>query len=529
MMTFLQSIILGIVQGLTEYLPVSSSAHLVLVPYLLKWTIPASQIFPFDVLVQLGTLMAVILYFWKDIVSILKSFFKGLIDKEPFKDPQARLGWYLILATIPAGIVGILIKSQVESAFSSPRATAYFLFITAALLILSDAIGKRTRQTEDINWWDALWIGLFQAISVFPGISRSGASITGGMTHNLDRSSSARFSFLMSIPVMLGAGLVSLKDLAAVPNLMNFLPMILVGFTAAFIVGYLSIHWFLSFIRRQKLWYFAVYCVVLAGLVLIISDVRAAPVKTAAETPAPMSTAAAPAASPQNGSLQLINLQYSNSLDWFSPAMSSCANLIQNTGLVTHSLPAESLNLQRSDLILRWGPPASLTQSAYQIGTEQLEIIVNSENPLKSLPVDLIRQIFSGQINTWGALHTTCPDCFTQTYDSSFDAKNISLNFYPPEEDIQEIFIQDLMGGQPVLFTAGVLVPDITAMHDALINSTDAIGYLPSRAVADNLKEISITDLDAKVLQQPVLAIYQNQLPEKTLEWLSCLKRILQP
>jgi undecaprenyl-diphosphatase len=210
MMTFLQSLILGIVQGLTEYLPISSSAHLVLVPYLFNWSFPAAQIFPFDVLVQLGTLLAVILYFWKDLVSILKAFFKGLIDKEPFKDPQARLGWYLILATIPAALVGMLIKAQVEAAFSSPRLVAYFLFGTATLLILSDLVGKRTRQVEEMTWWDALWIGLFQAISVFPGISRSGATITGGMTHNFDRSNSARFSFLMSIPVMIGAGLVSI-------------------------------------------------------------------------------------------------------------------------------------------------------------------------------------------------------------------------------------------------------------------------------------------------------------------------------
>lgn len=218
-MTFFQSLILGIIQGLTEYLPVSSSAHLVLIPYLLNWTFPAEQIFPFDVLVQLGTLVAVILYFWKELVSIIKSFFLGLINKEPFKDPQAKMGWYLILATLPAVAAGLLFKSQVEMAFSTPRLTAFFLFGTAALLVLADFVGKRTRQMEDITWWDALWIGLFQAVSIFPGISRSGATMTGGMTHNLDRSTSARFSFLLSIPVMLGAGLVSLKDLIAVPNL----------------------------------------------------------------------------------------------------------------------------------------------------------------------------------------------------------------------------------------------------------------------------------------------------------------------
>ncbi|MHB8089795.1 MAG: undecaprenyl-diphosphate phosphatase, partial [Anaerolineaceae bacterium] len=132
-MTLLQSIILGIVQGLTEFLPISSSAHLVLIPELLGWQIPEVQVFPFGVLVQMGTIIAVILYFWSDLWKIIKAFVKALVDRKPFEDPNARLGWYLILATIPAGLSGMLLKDKVEAVFNDPNATAYFLFGTAAL------------------------------------------------------------------------------------------------------------------------------------------------------------------------------------------------------------------------------------------------------------------------------------------------------------------------------------------------------------------------------------------------------------
>ena len=273
-MTVLQSLILGIIQGLTEFLPISSSAHLVLVPYILNWSIPESQIFPFDVLVQLGTLAAVIAYFWRDLVTIIKAFVRGILRKKPFADPDARTGWYLVFATIPAGLAGLLLKSKVEAAFNSPKVTAIFLFFTAFLLVLAEFIGRRKRELKDLNWKDALWIGIFQAFSIFPGVSRSGSTIAGGMTRQLQRPAAARFAFLMSIPVMLAAGIFSIPDLLDVPNLGAFLPVLAVGFVAAVIVGYLSIRWLLNFLNKRSLVWFAGYCVLLAAAVLIIGAVR---------------------------------------------------------------------------------------------------------------------------------------------------------------------------------------------------------------------------------------------------------------
>jgi undecaprenyl-diphosphatase len=273
-MSLLQAILLGIIQGLTEFLPISSSGHLVLVPYLLGWNIPPEQAFIFDVLVQIGTLLAVIVYFWKDLVAIVVGFVRALIHLKPFENPEARLGWYLILATIPAGLFGVTIKKTVEAAFNSPVATAIFLFVTAGLLFLAELVGKRTRPLESLGWLDALIIGLFQAVSIFPGVSRSGSTITGGMIRNFERPAAARFSFLMSVPVMLAAGLLESIDLVKSPELSAFLPVVLVGMAVAAVVGYFAIRWLLSYLMRHSLRVFAIYCIVLGAITIIVSYVR---------------------------------------------------------------------------------------------------------------------------------------------------------------------------------------------------------------------------------------------------------------
>ena len=274
-MNELQAIILGIIQGITEFLPVSSSAHLVLTPYLFGWQIPEQYIFPFDVLVQMGTLVAVLIYFRRDLIDIVVAVVKDLLDRQVYTPPKARLGWYLILASIPAGILGLALKDTVESVFKNPQITAAFLLGTAALLVVAERVGKRSRQIESIRWLDALVIGFSQALALFPGISRSGATIAGGMVRNLDRTSAARFSFMMSIPVMLAAGLVGLVELINLPDLSSFLPSMGIGFLVSAIVGYASIHWLLKFISHRPLYPFAIYCTLVAFFILVFSYVQA--------------------------------------------------------------------------------------------------------------------------------------------------------------------------------------------------------------------------------------------------------------
>ncbi len=267
-MTIFQSILLGIVQGITEFVPVSSSGHLVLTPFLFGWQIPQEHAWVFNVLIQVGTLVAVIIYFWRDLVLIAAAFLQGILRKQPFSTPEYRIGWYLILATIPAVLVGLLLKDTVESAFDSPRATAYFLLLTAVLLLVAEVAGRRQNKMADLTWKDALVIGFFQVLSLFPGVSRSGSTITGGMLRSLDRPAAARFSFLMSIPVMLGAGLVTTIDLFRLPDLNVLLPTLSVGFLTSVVVGYLSIHWLLRFLARHPLYIFSAYCAA-AGLLLL--------------------------------------------------------------------------------------------------------------------------------------------------------------------------------------------------------------------------------------------------------------------
>ncbi len=273
-MTILQSIILGILQGLTEFLPISSSAHLVFAPYIFGWHIPAQEGFVFDVLVQLGTLLAVIVYFRKDLYSIIIGVINGLIRRRPFTEPSSRLGWLLVLATIPAIIAGVLFKDAVEKAFTSPFATAIFLLVTAAFLVIAEQLGKRTRSLESISWLDALVAGLFQAVSLLPGISRSGSTITGGMLRHLDRPSAARFSFLMSVPVIVGASALAASDLLSTQNFAQQIPSLAIGFITAGIIGYLSIRWLLSYLARRPLYVFAIYCAVVAIAVLLFSLLR---------------------------------------------------------------------------------------------------------------------------------------------------------------------------------------------------------------------------------------------------------------
>ncbi|MDX9848905.1 MAG: undecaprenyl-diphosphatase UppP [Anaerolineaceae bacterium] len=273
-MTIWQAFILGIIQGLTEFLPISSSGHLVIAPFLLGWSIPEEQVFTFDVLVQMGTLIAVILYFWKYLWKIVVAVLKGILEKKPFGSQDAKLGWLVVLSTIPAILGGLFLKDQVEAAFQSVQITAIFLLITALLLWVAERLSQQVNRMEDLSTLDAFIIGCFQVLAIFPGLSRSGSTISGGILRKLKREEAAKFSFLMSIPVMLGAGVMSMNDLIQVPDLSEFLPVLLVGLITSAVVGFLSIHWLLKFLNNNKLGLFSIYCVGISILTLVVNAFR---------------------------------------------------------------------------------------------------------------------------------------------------------------------------------------------------------------------------------------------------------------
>ncbi len=266
-MDSLQAVILGLVQGLTEFLPVSSSAHLVLVPWALGWGEPGLL---FDTVLHWGTLVAVVVYFWDDLWSLVRAWVDS-IARRKVDTPQAWLAWLILIGTIPAAVIGFLLSDFFESLFSAPLAVAAFLIGTGLILAAAETSYDRIRKVDTLRLGDALIVGLAQAAAIAPGLSRSGLTITAGIFRGLGREAAARFSFLLSVPIILGAGLSQIAHAVASPGATAWFPLVL-GFASAAISGYLAIHFLLGFVRRRRFWPFAVYCWVvgLAALAAVI-------------------------------------------------------------------------------------------------------------------------------------------------------------------------------------------------------------------------------------------------------------------
>ena len=264
-MNFFHAFLLGVIQGLTEFIPVSSTAHLLITQKLLN--IPANEaMFSFLVIVQLGTIVSLLAFYWKDLLSIVKA----TLDFRR-STPERNLGIYIIVATIPALLAGYLLKDAVEALFKQPMLQASIrLFSAAVLLTLAELLTRKNRNLNSMTWLDALVIGLFQIIAVFPGASRSGSTISGGMFRGFDRPSAARFAFLMSVPVMLAAGGYEMLDVIQMPNLGEFLPLLAVGFVTAAIVGWFAIKWLIDYLSKRSLYVFAIYCAVVGTIVFFL-------------------------------------------------------------------------------------------------------------------------------------------------------------------------------------------------------------------------------------------------------------------
>lgn len=270
-MDIIQAIILGIIQGLTEFLPVSSSAHLVFMTDILG----LPQNVAFDTLLHIGTLVAVVAYFWKDLIQIISSFISSLLDilRGKFKEgleekPFKKLSWLIIVGTIPAGIMGILLEKQFEALFNSVLYVGFFLIITGLLLWGAERVKLGNKDVKDISFKNALVIGVAQGIAIAPGISRSGATISAGLFSGLNRELAAKFSFLLSIPAIVGAALVQVKDITTFDT---STVVLIAGFVSAVIFGYLAIKLLLKIIKERTLMIFAYYCWIVGVAAIIIS------------------------------------------------------------------------------------------------------------------------------------------------------------------------------------------------------------------------------------------------------------------
>jgi len=267
-MSLAHAFILGLLQGATEFLPVSSSGHLVLVPWLLGWPAPDLA---FDVVVHWGTAFAVVATFWADWMALLRGLWDGIRTRS-LANPNTRLAALIVLAGVPAALAGFFLDDFFEQMFSRPVAAAGFLLVTAAVLALAEGWALRERALNGLSWSDGLVIGVAQAAAIFPGISRSGATIAAGMGRGLNRGPAARFSFLLATPTILGAGVLHLLDLAQAQGPLPAVPALLLGFVAALVSGLVCIRFLLRYLENRSLYPFALYCALfgIASLLFVI-------------------------------------------------------------------------------------------------------------------------------------------------------------------------------------------------------------------------------------------------------------------
>ena len=269
-MEIIAAVVLGIIQGLTEFLPISSSAHLILVPWLFGWD-PEGLIF--DVSLHVGTALAVIAFFWKDWVRLAQEAVKGLLERRPFGNAQRKLGWFIVVGTIPAGVIGLLFEDVVENTLRSPIVPVFTLVVFGLLLYYAEKKSGQNRDLKSYTLLDAICIGLAQAAALIPGVSRSGITMTTALLRNSDRTSAARFSFLLSTPVIVGAGLLNALKLFKSANdpsaeVLSY-AVLGAGVAAAAVTGFFCIKYFLRYLARGSFLPFVVYRVMLAVVILV--------------------------------------------------------------------------------------------------------------------------------------------------------------------------------------------------------------------------------------------------------------------
>ncbi len=283
-MTIIQAVVLGLVQGLTEFMPVSSSAHLIIVPWLFGWSDPGLQ---FDLALHLGTLAALLGFFWSDWVRLIRAGIASIIQRKIGSDNDRRLAWLLVIATIPGGITGWLAESKIEELFHQPgvpnttgamTAMAIVIALLGAALFVAERVTRHIRGLDQISLKDAIIIGLSQALAIFPGVSRSGSTITAGLFMRFQRETAARFSFLLSTPIILGAGIKSIFDirneLAAGTIAQSDLVIYVIGFVAAALSGYLCIRFLLRYLQKNSTNVFVYYRWLLAVLIIVVVFIR---------------------------------------------------------------------------------------------------------------------------------------------------------------------------------------------------------------------------------------------------------------
>jgi len=262
----LQAALYGVVQGLTEFLPISSTAHLRILQAWMNPGVNQAGFTAFTAVIQLGTMVAVVLFFWRELLHVAVAWCRGLVDRTVRGTLEYRMGWYLILATIPVGVLGLIFKNQITSGARNLWVIASALIALALVLGVAERSGRQTRTEEDITTRDALVVGAAQSLALVPGVSRSGATITAGLFRGLDRVTAARFSFLLSVPAVVASGLFEAKDIGekGAPGM----GVTIVATVISFAVGLASIAWLLRYVSRHSTFVFIGYRIALGVLLL---------------------------------------------------------------------------------------------------------------------------------------------------------------------------------------------------------------------------------------------------------------------
>jgi undecaprenyl-diphosphatase len=270
-----QAIVIGIVQGLTEFLPISSSAHLIVVPKILGWNDPFLNSSAFDVMLHMGTLVALLVYFWQDLVRLVRAGIASIVERRVAGDPDRLLAWLLVISAVPGAILGAVGESFFDTFFRERLFfIAILILVGAGILWAAERLGSRRRGLGDLRVQDAAVIGAAQALALFPGISRSGITISAGLFVGLTRDAAARFSFLMGTPIIAGAGIWKLRTLLGPSDVPVEIVPLLAGMAAAAIFGLLAISLLLAFVRRQSYAVFVGYRVVFAVVVAVFALTR---------------------------------------------------------------------------------------------------------------------------------------------------------------------------------------------------------------------------------------------------------------
>ena len=442
-MSPLQALLLGLLQGATEFIPISSSGHLVLVPWLLGWQEPELA---FNAVVHWGTLLAVGGYFWRDLVLLARAWLRGWRARS-WPEPQGRLVWLILLGTLPAVVLGLLLEEWFEALFSAPAAVAGFLLVTGLLLIVSEWLGQREREEEQLSWLDALLIGLGQAVAIAPGISRSGATMAAGLLRGMRREAAARFSFLLAMPVILGAGVLQLAKLVTSGQGEGELLTLALGFVTAAASGYLCIRFLLGYLRRHSLYPFVLYCWA-AGLVALV-------VSQPSHSPAGFEPPPTPGEIVLAGPEALYPLMRALG-QAYEARRPHIAVIVGNADVDPFDL---AFTHQESEEGYR-----------VPIALDALAIVVHRRNPVQELTLLQVQDIFAGRTYSWEALPVP------ERRPGGEQQGEIKVLDQMDGTSSRLFFVERVMKSRSVTPNA-LLVPNDAAAVEEVASDPSAIGY----------------------------------------------------